>query len=305
LRSLLWDRLWGPSWGWASVITAVTASYMTISVLALAAWRINGDLTWVVKFFQAPGAALLIGLAALGLWLTLSVIACFSPGDLLRPAWTLIACSAAVHLCGLVFSQIIGIKSPGNPLLVLTGLPDSSLALANHFGQTIGGTVRFGLLSAGLCFALKAYRQSGMLARLAPIDWLVLTAFAGYLARNVWDVARAFRAGIRPDIWHVLSWPVDPLLWLLLAEAVLLFRSARQMEPGRIGLCWKAMAMGVFLTALADVGMWASAYGYLPWPWDSLIWYLWIPAAAAFARAPALQLETIREAATGRPGGFA
>lgn len=300
MRSLLWDRPLERSWGWSSVIAAVTVSYLTIGVLALAAWWIDGDLDWLVKFFQAPGAAILIWLAALELWLAVSVIEYYSPDDLLRPAWTLIACSAAVQLCGMVFSQVIGVKSAGNPLLVLTGLPDSSFALAKHLGLAIGGTLRFGLLSAGLWFALKAYRQSGMLAKLALIDWAVLATFAGYLARNVWDVARAFRAGIRPDIWHVLSWPVDPLLWLLLAEALLLFRSARQMEPGLIGLCWKAAAMGVFLTALGDIGMWASDYGYLRWPWNSLTWYLWIPAAAAFARAPALQLEVIRDVTTGR-----
>ena len=86
------------------------------------------------------------------------------------------------------------------------------------------------------------------------------------------------------------------MLWLLLAEALLLFRCAQGIAPGRIGECWKAFAVGIFLTALANAAMWAFRHGYLPYPWTNLIWYLWLPAFAEFARAPALQLEVIQEA---------
>jgi hypothetical protein len=102
-----------------------------------------------------------------------------------------------------------------------------------------------------------------------------------------------------PALWQIMGWPVDLLLWLLLAQALMLFRSAQRMEAGRIGQCWKVLALGIFLTVATDIGLWATNYGYLRGSWSALIYYAWLPAAAAFARAPALQLEAIRAAATG------
>ena len=46
-------------------------------------------------------------------------------------------------------------------------------------------------------------------------------------------------------------------------------------------------SIGVFLTAIGDAGIWAAAYGYLPYPWSAAVWFVWLPAAAAFALAPA------------------
>jgi hypothetical protein len=128
-------------------------------------------------------------------------------------------------------------------------------------------------------------------------DFVVLAAFFIFLIRNVVDVVRAVHAGKQPQIWEILGWPVDPLLLVLLIEGFFLFRSSRHLGAGRIGLCWSALSAAVFLTALGDVGSWAANYGYIPWPWSSLTWYVWLPAAAAFARAPAFQLEVIRHAA--------
>ncbi len=112
----------------------------------------------------------------------------------------------------------------------------------------------------------------------------------------------AVQHGKRPGIWEVLGWPVDPLLLLLFWQAFLLLRSAQNMPAGRIGLCWKAYSAGIFLTAAGDVGIWATNYGHLAWPWNSIVWYVWLPAAAAFARGPAFQLEVILDGhAAARP----
>ena len=81
-----------------------------------------------------------------------------------------------------------------------------------------------------------------------------------------------------------------------MAQGLLLLRSAQKMGSGMIGRCWKALAAGLFLTALGDVGQWARSYGYLPTACEALIWYVWLPAACAFACAPAFQLEVIRHA---------
>ena len=96
---------------------------------------------------------------------------------------------------------------------------------------------------------------------------------------------------------------MDPLLWMLLWQALRLFRSVRQMGLGWIGKCYGAFALGIVLVLLGDVAIWATSWGYLPWPWRAIGWYVWIPAAGAFAAAPAFQWEAMRAAEVGRPAG--
>ncbi len=289
-----------PDWraGSPSVIIATTVCYLAAGVVAFLAWQLTGNDAWVIEFFQMPAALLTIWLALLHFWLSLSASRNFAPNDLLRPAWALIAFSAGCQLVGSLLSQVLGVNSRLNPLALQPGWRESLLPELRRVGLTIGGTLRFALLSVGLHYAVKAYRQSGFRGRLKPIDWALLSLMAAYVARNVVDVTFAFRQGKHLDAWELLSWPTDPLLGLLLAQGLLLFRSAQQMGSGMVGRCWKAFAVGLFLTALGDVGMWAFGYGYLPLPWASLIWYVWLPAAGAFACAPAFQLEVIRHAET-------
>jgi hypothetical protein len=305
LEPSLWDRFRDLPVTYASLIIWVTSSYLAVGVAAFAAWRITGNIAWVVEFFQLPAALIMAWLAIVEVWLCIYAITQFSPDDLLHRGWILIAGSAGCQLVGTVYSQILGVSSRLNPLTRQQGQAEWAISLARHIGLTVGGPFRFSLLAGGLFLALMAYRRAGFAGRLAPLDWAVLVGFGAYIARNVVDVATAMQTGKKPDIWEMLGWLTDPLLLLLLVEALLLFRSAQEMAAGRIGRCWKAFAAGVFLTSLGDVGMWAANYGYLPWPWNSVTWYLWLPAAAAFARAPAFQVEVIREAATGLKGDAA
>ena len=58
----------------------------------------------------------------------------------------------------------------------------------------------------------------------------------------------------------------------------------------------RAFSVGIFLLLVGDVMIWATVWGYLPWPWSGLGWFVWIPAAAAFALAPLYQWEAMRSA---------
>jgi hypothetical protein len=287
------------AWRASSIIVGITGCYLAAGLFAFLAWQFTGNIAWAVEFFQVPAALVMVWLALLQLSLSLKVTANFAPDDLLRPGWMLITASAGCQFVGSLLSQVLGVNSRLNPLALVPRWRESLIPELRHVGLTFGGTLRFALLSVGLLFAVKAYRQSGLLSRLRAIDWAVLTLMAVYLARNVVDVAVAIRQGKHPDAWELLNWPTDPLLGLLLAQGLLLFRSAQRMGSGMVGRCWKAFAIGLFLTALGDLGLWAINYGYLPGPWQSLAWYVWLPAAAAFACAPAFQLEMIRHAAIG------
>ena len=279
-----------------SVIIGITACYLAAGLFAFLAWKLTDNLAWVVEFFQAPAALLMVWLALLQFSLSLHATRSFSPDDWLRPAWMLITSSAGFQLVGTVLIQLLGTDSRLNPIAHQADWREMLIPVIRHVGHVIEGTLRFALLSAGLYYALKAYRRAGFISRFTRVDWTVLILMAAYLVRNVWDVEFAIAHGKHPDAWEMLSWPTDPLLGLLLAQGLLLLRSAQKMGSGMIGRCWKAFAAGLFLTALADVGQWAWSYGYLPTPCEALIWYMWLPAACAFACAPAFQLEVIRHA---------
>ena len=56
----------------------------------------------------------------------------------------------------------------------------------------------------------------------------------------------------------------------------------------------QAFAAAIALTALGDIGIWATWNGYLPWPWSSMGWYVWFLASGAYALGPAYQVHAFR-----------
>jgi hypothetical protein len=294
-------RIVDPPPGCAGVIIAASGAFFVAGLGALAAWRITGEAAWIEQFFRLPGAMLMIWLAALELFLAVHCVRHFARGELMRSAWTLIALSAACATVSAVLVQVLGVRSSINPLVRLAGGdPRTALRAAHAAGQLVGGPFRFALLTAGLALALSAYRRTHFLGRLRWPDWLALAFFAAFLARNVVDIVQAGRRGKQFGWLEIANWPTDPLLLALLAEGLLLWRSVQQMGHGWIGRAWAAFSVAVFLTTLGDVGQWAEAYGYLPYPWSAAIWFVWLPAALFFALAPAYQLEAIRAASEGR-----
>jgi len=84
------------------------------------------------------------------------------------------------------------------------------------------------------------------------------------------------------------------LLIVLLIEVICIRRSLLGMEWGLIARCWAAFAAAIALTALGNIGIWATWTGYLPWPWSSMVWYVWFLVSGAFALGPAYQVQAFR-----------
>jgi hypothetical protein len=292
-----------PSWAladwfracWISIGVFVSA-YLALGLLALSYWQFTGNIRWVEEYFRRPGALSLVFLAAVELLFCVRVRREYSPAQPMRKAWNLIVISAGCDFAGALFVQILSAQTALNPLSHTAWWSAAEAASLRAYGQVLGGSLRFAFLSAGLFLSLRSYRKSRFLAQLAVIDWVFLAAAGAFVLREAADLIFALQHGKHPSPAEVLGWPTDPLLWLLLAESMLLYRSVSQMGPGWIGRCWKAFSVGVALVALGDIAIWATTYGYLPWPWSSLGWYLWLPAAAAFAMAPAYQLEAVHRA---------
>jgi hypothetical protein len=285
-----------PDGRWSRSILAVTVVQLAAGGIACVLWRLTGNDAWVVQFFQVPTALLLVFFCAIELRFCLLVLEEFSPGQALRTGWDLIAWSAACDVAGSLAAQIFSVHSLLNPLARMGWWSDGVAGTISQYGHFMGGTCRFALLALGLRWALKAYREAGFLARLTRLDWTLLAMTAIYIVREAWDLVQAMHHGARPDLGTMLGWPVDILLWLLAAQTLLLYRSVRRMGAGKIARCWNAFSLGVFLMVLGDLGIWAQNYGFLPWPWSSMQWYIWLPAAAAFALAPIYQWEAIQAA---------
>jgi hypothetical protein len=282
--------------GCSSLILLAAITYLALGLLCFAVWRWTADDRWVEDFFKVPGACLLTTFAVIELCFSLLVIREFSADQPMRKAWKLIAFSAACDVVSALCVQVLAAESLLNPLTHMSWWSNSVAATIRQFGLSVGGPFRFALLVTGFAYALRTYRRTGLLARLKAIDWILLSIILAYMAVEAWDVTTAFRHGLVPTPATVIGWPTDPLLWLLLAEALLLYRSVRQAGDGLIGRCWKAFSIGVFLVSLGDIAIWATSRGFLPWPWSALEWYIWLPAASAFALAPAYQLEAISNA---------
>jgi hypothetical protein len=259
-------------------------------------------MAWVTNYFRVPGALLAVFLAGAQLWFCRRVLDHFSEGEPMRRVWLCITASAAFDFAGVILIQILATDSALNPLAHLWAGSDGSREWFRQVGLLLGGTCRFTILALGLWYALRAYRRSGLLGRLNAINWLALGAMGLYVAVEIAEIGGLLRRSQPVPLAVIAGWPVDPFLWLLLAEAMLLYRSAQQMGPGSITRCWNALAVGVFLVLLGDVVLWASNWGYVAWPWSTLGWYIWPIAGAAFALAPAYQLEAIDRASVASAG---
>ncbi|MDR3699651.1 MAG: hypothetical protein P4L56_08465 [Candidatus Sulfopaludibacter sp.] len=286
--------------GCSTLIYLATAAYLAIGVLTYLAWRISGNPAWIDGFFGLPGGLLTVALALVQLTYSVRLCSQFLSGEPLNRAWQLISASAGCDLVSSLNVQIFSVDSFWNPVTHLAGWSKSSGATIRQVGLIAGGPLRFALLALGLLYTLRIYRRSGFLGRLTRADWTLLSVVAIYVINEFRDLWIALQHGKHPALGEILNWPVDPLLWVLLAEAMLLYRSTRRMGPGWIGRCWVAFSAGIALVVLGDISIWAMSYGYLPYPWSSIGWYLWLPSSAAFAVAPVYQMDVIRKASSRR-----
>jgi hypothetical protein len=287
-----------PRWTWW--IWSASTVYLAVGLMALIPSLITGHFGGLELFFRYPGTLLLILLSASATWFSLQVEGEFSPGEPLRLGWLLITLSAACSLFATFCVHVVSMPLV-NRLFDQRVIQEYGRgALIQQVGVLAGGTLRFALLSGALFCILRIYHESGLLARLEVVDWVVLAGMAVFICLEVRETVLAIRGRIHPPLGMELGWPTDPLLLVLLFEALLLFRSARQMRPGLIGKCWQAIAIGALLVALGDVLLWAARESYLPWPWSSVEWYVWMPAEAAFAVAPLYQLRVMHAARSSR-----
>ena len=257
------------------VVVGVTAAALAGGVVSVL-WLATGQAERLPLFIRYPGTLTVIALNLAGLGLSLVARRQFSRGEPMRPVWSVLALAAACSLTSGIFSQVDG-ENWRQARLIL------------------GGPLQSVLLVWGLALALWIYRQSGIRSRPRIADWLLMGVVAGF---GGWEIYESLlqAPGRAVSFQRAVSLVNDPLLILLLIEAILLRRSALQMGRGLIARCWGAFTAGIFLTFVGDIAVWLSGHSPLPVPLTTTTWYLWFLASGAYALAPACQVEACRRA---------
>jgi hypothetical protein len=279
------------------VIKVFTAALLGIGSIPCIHWLATGDPSWVNMFFRYPGALFFLLMASLELGLSLRVWREFEPQESLSAAWALLVLAAGCHLLSALFAQILGQDSRLNP--VFLGNPQNhTIGSLREFGVLAGGPLHMLVLAQGLFLVLRVYKRLGLLVtRLKVVDYALLGVVAIYTIIHLYEVTRIFDGS--PSLSLLIGWASDPLLSILMVEAVFLRRSVAEAGWGLISKCWGAFCIAIILTSLGDMSIWATWRGYLPPSLVAISWYIWFPASAAYALGPAYQMEALRTAQHG------
>jgi hypothetical protein len=278
-------------------ILLAAAAHLGVGMAAGAASGLTADWTWLTVYFQYQGALFLVFFAALEFGLALSAYRCFSFGDRLRSAWLLITAAAGLRFVGFVLSELLGKNSFLNPNRVVHLWSPEAVSSFRQLGLIVGGPIALATLCMGLWVVRGAYRHHDLLARLRPADRAIVLVVLLFAVRETYDGLRLTLAqGLPFGASKVLSFTTEPLLCVLLYTALAVRRSALSMARGLIAKCWGSYGVAVLFTTAGNIGLWAVAYGHVPWQAHIVVWYVWFLAATAFVLGPAYQLEAIRRA---------
>lgn len=273
--------------GW---IFALAALHVVVGVGLWVWWRMGGPFDPLEVYFAGPGVMALLGFALMEVALAAYAWGSFTWDQPMWVAWGCLTLAGAVRLAGVVIAHVLTATTWLNPLPEWAGrepLHEIGLMLTGP------GHVLFVLLAMGI--ALRVYRAEGWRARLQWVDWTALGIVGVYLLRQFYELAFVYREAMLREPWKLVNWVTDPVIFTALTLALLLYRTSGGFtEGGLIGRCWAMYAAGLFLSSFGDMGFWAIYSGRLTWENASLVtWYIWYPAAAAYAAGPALQVEAL------------
>ncbi len=282
---------YAPSRGTSYYLIRTTALLLVTGIPVLLFSLANDDYQAVQLYFDYLSTPFLVLCALTEMVLSQRAAQLFAPGEPLRSAWRAIRIAAAFHAIGLVMWHMLGANRPWNPLTYSASLWNEGVARQlQDAGYVFSGPLRMAVLAVGLGLALRAINRSTRL-RVTASAYALLVPVALFACYQTFLFVQQTLAA-QPRNWaRLFDGANEPLLAALLFEALLIYRALSEMGGGLIARCWGAFAAGIVLTCLGTVGEWATNYNYLPWPYSSIVWYVWIPAAAAYALAPAYQLE--------------
>jgi len=262
-----------------ALILLLLALHLAIG-LGLCCLMLAGRSDAVYPYLRIVGGIFLIFCAAVELSFALFAWSGFTADQPMWLAWAFVSASSACRLTGYCLSNQFAAATPF--------MRDIGIMLSSPFALF--------LLTIAFSLVLFEYRALGWSSPLRFRDYAALAVVVAFTARQAWEVWR-FQRGIPSSPIAAINWATDPLLCALLLLALLLWRTTRSIDGGLVTYCWLTYAAAAMLTFFGNVGLWVTNWYFVPWPWNSIAWFVWYPAAAAFAAAPAFQFEAVRRLA--------
>ena len=273
---------------------------LTIGLLAYGHFVITGSYDLLVLFFHNAGAAFFLCVTAAAVYFDFQVRSQFDATEPMRLTWTMIWLGGCCQFAGLACSQVLGMDIAWNPLIPLGAFNAQRAHEVYDIGLVIGSPLAMVLLAVGLGRVLILKRRLALVGPLTIGDRIFIGAVLVFTANQFGEMGRMLahnRAAV--TVTQFLLWFTDPLLAVLLMQAVSIRRLVTNLGDGLVARCWWMMAAGVVFTSAGNAFMWAQNYSMIPLVLSPLGWFIWFFATTAYACAPCYQLEAVRQAHEG------
>lgn len=273
------------------LIWVVLALHLTLGMIAYVHFLATGQYAVLGWYFSVLGTFFFLVMTATECCLAVICRSWFDSDEPMRLAWGMIACAALARLAGVLLRAVYDGHLPWGYWHPAGQPPGVLFVSLSQLGLVVGGPLSMAFLAVGLGRVLGIQRKFHLVGSLTRGDKallvLVLVFSISQLSINLPLL------GNHPSLGTVLLWLSDPLLFLLLIEAILVRRSVIRMGQGLVAKCWGMFVLAIVITSAGDAAIWADSHNLLSESMTALSWYIWFIAAAAFASAPAYQLAAI------------
>ena len=272
-------------------IWGLLALHLTLGMIAYGHFLVTGQYVVLGWYFSTLGSLFFLAATATECCLALICRSWFDSDEPMRLAWGMIACAALARFAGVLLRAVSDGHLPWGNWQGLA-LPSGVLFLnLSQVGLVVGGPVSMAFLAVGLGRVLVIQRRFRLVGSLTRGDKALLFLVVAFsISQLFFNLPLLVN---HPTLGTMLLWLSDPLLSLLLIEAILVRRSVVRMGQGLVAKCWGMFVIAIVVTSAGDAAIWADNRNLLSEPVTALSWYIWFVAAAAFASAPAYQLAAI------------
>jgi hypothetical protein len=274
------------------MIWILLAFHLTLGMIAYAHFLVTGQYVVLGWYFSTLGTLFFLLMTAIECSLAVICRSWFDPDEPMRLAWGMIACAALARLAGVLLRAVSDGHLPWGYWHRFGGqLSGGLFTNLSQIGLVVGGPLSMAFLAVGLGRVLGIQRKFHLLGSLTRGDKALLVLVVAFSVSQL-SINLPLLGG-HQSLGTILLWLSDPLLSLLLIEAILVRRSVIRMGQGLVAKCWGMFVLAIVITSAGDATIWASSRNLLSESMTALSWYIWFVAAAAFASAPAYQLAAM------------
>jgi hypothetical protein len=273
------------------LIWTVLAAQLILGMIAYGHFLVTGTYVLLGWYFSTLGTLFFLVMTAFECCLALICRSWFDSDEPMRLAWGMIAYAAMARLGGVLLRAVSDGHLPWGYWQSMGHFSNEMTVSLRQLGLVVGGPVSMAFLAVGLGRVLVIQRRFRLLGSLTRGDKALLFLVLAFSISQLFIDLPLLRN--HPSPATMLLWLSDPLLSLLLIEAILVRRSVVRMGQGLVAKCWGMFVLAIVVTSAGDAAIWADTNNLLSASMTALSWYIWFFAAAAFASAPAYQLAAI------------